>query len=544
MIKKILSALVLYVGLFTTASAATSPTAVFLQTDRSSYISGDDLLFGVLLDTNTLNDSLIGNDVLIDITTVNGSWIVGTVAKRNHGVASGLINIPDSLPTGYYRIRAYTNYPNVGNYFCQREFYVTNRFGKEPNTTLRTNDLATEKPTSAGIISLAKNEFRTKEKIELTLQSVDNTSAIVRIISKKQWDGQRQPIAGKCEPFDFEGGFRPITPYDGVLITGTVTDSIGMPIKDAVVFTSFQDSVIRLRYDISDENGRFCTLLHDYFGQQQIFVNAFNSKLEPYLNARITLDNQFCRTDSNNSLTESYQETDSLELNKAIISKAFDLHLYKPQETASRPESNYEQYVIGIPAHSIKTDDYVAFTDFNEIAREVLPFIRIRKNKGIAEMRIVTDFELKRTVNANPFIIVDGVPLPQLAPLLKCGSAIIKQVDTQTRPRYFGNIIFENGILVVWTHKQNFWDKLSVPGTFSFTIQGFQPPLESGRPEQSKDKLPDLRQTTYWNPTISANNGDKIEIELSDETGEFVIEFIGINRKGEIIKDFKLINVK
>lgn len=544
MIKNILSALVISVGLFASASAATSPTAVFLQTDRSSYISGDDLLFGVLLDTNILNDSINGNDVLIDITAANGNWIAGTVAKRKQGVASGLINIPDSLPTGYYRLRAYTNYPNVDNYFCQREFYVTNRFGKEPNITLRTNNLESENPTSEGIISLAKTDFRTKEKFELTLKSDDSSSAIVRIVSKKQWDGQRKPIAGKCEPFSFNGGFCQLTPYDGVLITGTVTDSAGAPISNAVVFTSFQDSVIRLRYDISDENGRFCTLLHDYFGQQQIFVNAFNSKLEPYLNAKIKLDNQFCRTDSNGDLAESYQETDSMELNKAIISKAFDMHLYKPQETASRPESNYEQYVIGTPAHSIKTDDYVAFTDFNEIAREVLPFIRIRKNKGIAEMRIVTDFELKRAVNANPFIIVDGVPLPQLAPLLKCGSAIIKQVDTQTRPRYFGNIIFENGILIVWTHKQNFWDKLSVPGTFSFTIQGFQPPLESGQPEQSKDKLPDFRQTTYWNPTVSTYNDTKIEIELSDETGEFVIEFTGINQKGEIIKDFKLINVK
>lgn len=544
MIKKILSALVLFAGLFATTSAETNPTAVFLQIDRSSYISGDDLLFGVLLNTNILSDSINGNDVLIDITAANGSWIVGTVAKKEHGVASGLINIPDSLQTGYYRIRAYTNYPNVDNYFCQREFYVTNRFGKTPDKTLRTNNSDTETPVSVGIIGLTKTEFQTKEKFELTLQSDDSINAIVRIISKKQWDRQWQPIVGKCEPFNFNTGFCPLTPYDGVLITGTITDSAGTPINNAVVFTSFQDSVIRLRYDISDENGRFCTLLHDYYGQQQMFVNAFNSKLEPYLNARITIDNQFCRTDSNNNLTESYQETDSLELNKAIISKAFDLHLYKPQETSSRPESNYEQYVIGSPTQSVKTDDYITFTDFNDIAREILPFIRIRKNKGIPEIRIVTDFELKRTVNANPFIIVDGVPLSQISPLLSCGSAKIKQVDTQTRPRYFGNIIFENGILIVWTHKQDFWDKLSVPGTFSFTIQGFQPSLESGRPEQSKDKLPDLRQTTYWNPKVSANNGDKIEIELSDETGEFVIEFTGINRKGEIIKDFKLINVK
>lgn len=542
--KKTLSILVILIGQFASSFCATNELSVYLQTDRSNYISGDDAFFGILFGHKFWCDTLNGNDVLIDITAIDGRWITGSVSKIERGLASGVISIPDSLTTGFYRIRAYTNHPNVDNYYCQREIYVTNRFGKESDRTLRTNSLESDNLSSGEIIGLTKNEFEVKEKLKLTLKTDDSTNAIVRVISKKQWEQQRQPIAGKCEPFNFDGGFRPITPYDGVLITGIVTDSVGTPIKDAVVFTSFQDSLIRLRYDITDENGKFCTLLHDYYGQQLMFVNAFNSKLEPYLNARIELDNQFNRTDNNGDLAESYQETDSMELNKGIISKAFDIHLYKPQETAIRPESNFEQYVIGTPAHSVKTDDYVAFTDFNEIAREVLPYIRIRKSKGMPEIRIVTDFELKKTVNANPFILVDGVPLSQISPLLSCGSAKIKQVDTQTKPRYFGNIIFENGILVVWSHKQDFWNKLSIPGTFSFMIQAFQPPLEHSMTEQPKDKIPDIRQTTYWNPQIVVNGENSIELELSNETGEFVIEFTGINRKGELIKDFKLISVK
>ena len=35
-----------------------------------------------------------------------------------------------------------------------------------------------------------------------------------------------------------------------------------------------------------------------------------------------------------------------------------------------------------------------------------------------------------------------------------------------------------------------------------------------------------------------------ISATLPDETGEFVIEFFGIDRNGKIVSDYKLINVR
>ena len=83
-----------------------------------------------------------------------------------------------------------------------------------------------------------------------------------------------------------------------------------------------------------------------------------------------------------------------------------------------------------------------------------------------------------------------------------------------------------------------------MPGTYKFIVQGFQPPLSTTVAEKSKDKLPDLRQTIYWNPLVNTSVQNSIEVTLSDETGEFVIEFFGFDRKGNIHSDYKLINVK
>ena len=98
--------------------------------------------------------------------------------------------------------------------------------------------------------------------------------------------------------------------------------------------------------------------------------------------------------------------------------------------------------------------------------------------------------------------------------------------------------------MAVWTHKINFWENCQVPGTYRFVVQGFQPPVTESVPAPSKDRLPDLRQTVYWNPTVNTAEQKSVSATLSDETGEFVIEFFGIGRNGKIFSDFKQINVR
>ena len=75
-------------------------------------------------------------------------------------------------------------------------------------------------------------------------------------------------------------------------------------------------------------------------------------------------------------------------------------------------------------------------------------------------------------------------------------------------------------------------------------VQGFQPPVAPAEVKPSKDKTPDLRQTIYWNPLVNTVEQKNISVTMSDETGEFVIEFFGVGRDGKIVSDFKQINVK
>ncbi len=545
MIVRILFILLLLTATFSTqAQKLTVDYPIWLKTDRSSYISGDDALFCLFLHEGIINDTMSGNDIIIDVTDIEKHWITGTIVKQTGGMASGMINLPDTLASGYYRLYARTNIPNIENHFCSCEFLVSNRFDNDPQLVKHSQLQKNDHKTTSQIIGIGKTDFAAHDKINIALTCPDSVMGAIRIIGKKQWDNELEPFFGKIEPFSLNEGYTSLTPYDGILVAGTVTDSVsGEPIDNAIVLISLQDSIIRLKYDITDNEGSFCVLLHNYYGQQEVFVNAFNQQMEPISNTRITLRNQFEIDPSQpTELILTQYAPDSLELNKALIAKAFEMQQFTPIGISNRPETLHDHFVLGTPRHTAFTDDFIELNDFREITREITPFIRMRKGKnGQPELRVASD---KGAVTANPLLLVDGVPLTDLNQLIDKGSAVVKRVDTQNKPRNFGNISFTNGIVAVWTHKIDFWEDCHVPGTYRFVVQGFQPPITESVPTPSKDRLPDLRQTVYWNPSVNTAEQKSISATLSDETGEFVIEFFGIGRDGKIYKDFKQINVR
>ncbi len=516
---------------------------IYLKTDRSNYISGDDLLFCIYLYDGTINDTVPGTDVYIDITDIGNQFITGTIAKQSNGVASGLLNLPDSLSTAYYKVRAYTRYPNIDNYYSIKEVFVSNRFGKATAQLAKSRTDTARHTSTEHIISIDKSEYRTREKVHMTLSYPEYAKTMVRIVSKKQWQEETEPTIGKCDALKIEEGYTPLTPYNGIIVTGTVTDTAsGKPIPNAIVMVSLQDSVVRLRYDITDSTGSFCVLLYNYLGTQQIFINAFNYLYEPYLNAKIELKSQHDLVITDHNVTPAYAETDSIELNKSIINKAFEIQQFAPIGIADRPDNTYDRFMVGTLRQVVNTEDFVEFENFREIVRETMPFVRIRKdNNGQTELRIVDE---RGIVKSRPLLLVDGVPLSNIDLLMDKGSSKIKRIDTQNAPRNFGNLNFSNGIVLVWTHALDFWQGCNAPGTFEFYVQNYQQPIATANKPETGDKVPNLQQVIYWNPNIDINGQIDLDATLSDENGDFVIDLFGIDNNGKYLRDFRLINVK
>jgi hypothetical protein len=84
---------------------------VFIHSDRKDYISGEDLWFNVyLIDRQSFKPSLNSRIVYFELLNTENRPIVQKRILVDNGSGPGQIVLPDTLTTGTYRIRAYSNW--------------------------------------------------------------------------------------------------------------------------------------------------------------------------------------------------------------------------------------------------------------------------------------------------------------------------------------------------------------------------------------------------------------------------------------------------
>ena len=97
---------------------------VFVQTDRDTYISGEEIWFNVLLFERKYS-SLSDNSKIVYLEVLNtvNRPVVQKKVGLNNGSGAGKVVLPDTLKPGIYTLRAYTNWMKnfmPGNCFSKK----------------------------------------------------------------------------------------------------------------------------------------------------------------------------------------------------------------------------------------------------------------------------------------------------------------------------------------------------------------------------------------------------------------------------------------
>ncbi|MCX6320656.1 MAG: hypothetical protein NTX93_02475 [Bacteroidia bacterium] len=93
---------------------------IFVHTDREEYISGEDLWFNIyLIDRQSFKPSSNSKIVYFEILNPENSPVLQKKILLDNGFGPGQVVLPDTLSSGTYTIRAYTNWmKNFLSYNC------------------------------------------------------------------------------------------------------------------------------------------------------------------------------------------------------------------------------------------------------------------------------------------------------------------------------------------------------------------------------------------------------------------------------------------
>jgi hypothetical protein len=203
----------------------------------------------------------------------------------------------------------------------------------------------------------------------------------------------------------------------------------------------------------------------------------------------------------------------------------------------------------GKPDIELVLADYISLPVMNEIFFELLPGVSLKKKKSTFEISITYHVEDDLFVTS-PCLMIDGIIIKDASMIANLDPEIVEKIDVINEKYLVGKYVFQ-GIVNVITKLGDFSCvslpdyMIRLPYRVIDPVRSFVSPDYSSA-ELMESRIPDYRNTLYWNPSIKPGKDGKARVEFwsSDNKSDYVINIQGITAEGKIISFRKIIKVK
>jgi hypothetical protein len=323
--------------------------------------------------------------------------------------------------------------------------------------------------------------------------------------------------------------------YRGHIIYGKVTDKITrLPSPDVLAYLSVPGSRIQLYCSLSDSNGIVRFFTKDMYGPNELVLQIENT------------DNRH-----NLEITSSFSDKHSQKWLPLFGLPENMKNLLTDYNTAMQIQNNYSgsklkrlftpsvdsSAFFGGPDKIYKLDDYTRFSTMEEILREYVYEVLVRRQKENFRL-IMADVNNKIFLD-DPFTLFNGVPVFDPNKIMKYDPLKVREIDI-VKSKYFFGPLTMNGIVNFITYEPD-PSMLSELNAMILEYDGIQFQREFYSPvyeneEQISSHMPDFRNVLYWSPHIYTNAQGSTEISFftSDMKGKYVVVLQGINADGRV----------
>ena len=522
---------------------------VYLATDRDVYVAGDAVwLSAWCVDAASGKLSSFSKIAYVEVHSSTGMVQTAKISLDG-GRGAGRLTLPSTLPTGNYRLFAYTR---LG----------ASEEGFDPLTGARTlsvfNTLSTERvesgvelvahapaarvPESAGALSLRADDGAVSGHTRVTVTN-NGTEAVGFSLSVRHEDGIPAPDGAHIT--DFVRGIHElpaargfdtavIPEYEGEIIRAHVSGldmaKLGN-VADKYAFISSPGTGESLYTESISSDGSATFFTSNIYGDREMFLeiegidrdNICHMELEsPFLNLPAGDIPQL-------QLYNGWASALELRGLGMQLEKNFDadtLYTALPARTHRIfDERECIRYIL---------DDYTRFPVMEELFIEFISELRVRRVDGKRELQAwVSDQQGDHYFSSGTVLaLLDGIPVLDHEKILSYDPLLVREIDIYA-DSYFVGIRGFSGIVNFVTYKGTLPSMQFADNVRIVDFQGCSIPLaytcEGVGPE-----YPDYRQTLYWHPLLTLAPGESMTLECKTPaySGRFELVAEGLTEQG------------
>lgn len=525
---------------------------IYMQIDRDKYIAGEDLWFSIYaIDGETGKLSARSAVAYVELLNPWNKPVIQGRFRLTDGRGQGNFLLPDSVSSGTYTIRGYTNWmKNFLPYNCfMQDLEICNPFKgldfwrKGDSSALVVSQLTEPSEKSDNAINVQTDTiYNRREKVTLKLRIDDDKNdhsgnseisisvTPARVASAGQWRSGFINSRTGPEHYGFEN--------EGHYLSGRIINRDGnISHGPDFLYMSVRGKVADFKYAHVDTAGRFTFILpiddenRNLILQPEIGNNNMVLEIEPSFSWILPESNCFRGTFSDSQVAVFSELGFNYQAEK-IYSTTVKKEIVKQGNTSLKKRRFY-----GIPEMEIFLDDYIRLPVMQEVFFELLPGIILRSKKSGYEMKITNPLTGNFYVEP-PLVMIDGVIINDLTVLAELNPETVEKIEVVKTPYLIGDLIL-HGIVNIITRSGDFTSitmpdyAVVLPYRVIDKSYTFMAPDYTN--EQNLSRTPDLRNTLYWNPAVKTGRNGEAEIEFwtSDLPGKFTINIQGISVTGE-----------
>ena len=543
------------------AAGARVVERVYISTDRSVYMAGEDIrcsAFCLDLAPGVLYSEL-SSLAYLELHSADGLAQTAKIALV-HGRGAGVVSLPRTLPTGNYRLIAYTaqNKLEAGYDYTlsARTISVFNPYLKE-----RVKD-GVEIVGADEYESRMASAARTDETDGLRITVPARASRRTEVPFTLDWNGRR-PASVSVSIHHLDGLRGPEQPGMAQFLRAVSAGAAGA--TPAVGTPEYEGEIIHARVmglsreQLESLHGRFAFISAPGI-ESDVYTAPIlpDGELDFYTNNIYGDKDLVCEIEGDDAALLGHMEIESPFVDAAVgeipalLMGEFLADDLLARSIGSQIEEKFAsdtlyQYLPirenllfdSEPIH-YHLDDYTRFPLMEEVITEFVTELQSRRTGGKRDIRVLLDdaYQSRSSSMGTSLVMLDGVPVFDHEKIAQYDPLLVEDIYIYPHTVFIGSRTF-NGVADFVTYKHNlpslkFNDSVRI---VSFKGVSF-PTAYTGRDVLSLTDYPDYRQTVYWHPAVDLGAAQSVRLDCvtPDYGGTFEVVVEGIDADGNPLK--------